>query len=592
MMNKLTLVFILLFLPVLVFGGVIYVVPNTGSDLNGGTTWSDAYATLTKAQTTMSANDTIVCAAGQKTIEKVTFADNVYLWPIDIADSTSLDKSDDYFYMWNPKIGTTDDIISTTANDTIYCWNFNIDCDGDGSGVNKGRHAFYIYSSSSGTLTDCISNDAGSRGFYIYSSSSGTLTNCISNDAGSNGFAITTTSSGTLTDCISNDAGGSGFYIYSSSSGTLTNCISNDAGSYGFIFSSSSATLTDCISNDSGSNGFYITTTSSGTLTDCISNDAGGYGFIFFDCTNQITIENCVSDASEEFAYYSDNCDSVTISKSVARNCRYEDAFVAEESGVSFTDCIADSNSYSGYTLAENTKAYLNRCISVNNGFDDGSTTAGIFCTDSGTVVTLLDCISMQNNYGVIVTDSAKVTFLRLGTADNTERGIWIHNTLSTDSSYFTHCTSIGEKAAIVVDAGYVEYENSIIASCDTAFWTKGEYIPVGEGISIHISDVTVNAHNLILYNSLIPQISVSLLPYIYYFDYDPFLSSSQLLSMYNEGKLEYYQPWRFRPILYGGNYYDLILKEASDDNLPMGADWRFIVPRGEIMNRYERFLN
>jgi len=268
-----------------------------GDDGNGGTGWSDAFATIGKALDVAGDYDVVLVADATYNETDLNFdGKRVYLKGVDhnaagqqpVIDCQGKGRA---FYFGS----------SETGDSAIE--NFTIE---NGSADDGG--AIYCENASSPSIINCIfrGNSADDRGGAICClSSSPTLTNCTisSNSAGDYGGAIyCDSSSPTLTNCTfsGNNASTSGGAILCvKSSPTITNCTfsGNSVNWYGGAiecYNSNSLTLNNCIlwNNSAGSRGneiYVYDLASSCTLNYCCVDNAG-YG----GQTGNITENNCI----------------------------------------------------------------------------------------------------------------------------------------------------------------------------------------------------------------------------------------------------------------------------------------------------------
>ena len=289
---------------VLVASSIYYVDGVNGNDWNGGTGWSDAFATIGKALDVASDYDLVLVADATYNETDLNFnGKKIYLKGVDhnTAGGRPVIDCQQAGRAFHFSSGETKDAVI----ENFVVQNGQV----TGGGVKGG--AIYC-SSSSPTITNCAFSGNSAIGSYagggaIYcSSSSPMVTNCTfsGNSASGGGGAIYCYYHGspTVINCVfsgnSADYGGA-FVCGSNSRPTLTNCTfsGNSASSYGGVvrcWGASRPTLNNCIlwnnTASSGGNEIYINdSASSCTLNYCCVDNAG-YG----GQTGKITENNCV----------------------------------------------------------------------------------------------------------------------------------------------------------------------------------------------------------------------------------------------------------------------------------------------------------
>ncbi|RKY16961.1 MAG: hypothetical protein DRP63_04520, partial [Planctomycetota bacterium] len=318
---------------VLVSSGVYYVDGVNGDDGNGGTGWSDAFATIEKALSVAGDYDLVLVADatynetdlnfnGKKICLKGVDHNNAGAQPV--IDCQQAGRA---FYFGSGE--TSDSVIdnfqiengSSYDGGAIYCDASSptiTNCRFKSNKASDDGGAIYCFFSSP-TVVNCrfSGNSADWYGGAIrcFSSSSPSIVRCTfsGNSADYHGGAIYChESSPTIRDCTfsgnSADDYGGAIRCISSSSPTIVNCVfdGNSAGSYGGAIrcsSSSSLTVTNCsFSGNSASYGGAIqcSSSSSPTLNNCIlwgnSASVSGDEIYIEDSGSSCTLNYCCVD--------------------------------------------------------------------------------------------------------------------------------------------------------------------------------------------------------------------------------------------------------------------------------------------------------
>ena len=278
-------------------GQIWYVDAVSGNDLNGGTGWDDAFATIGKALSVATDGDTVFVADAIYNETNLNLnGKKIYLKGVDhhtagaqpVIDCGGSGRA---FYFGSGE--TKDSVIDnfTIQNGTVR------------GGEDGG--AIFCYSSSP-TVTNCTfsGNSADFQSGAIYcDGSSPTITNCAfsGNDAAHGGAIFCYSSSPTVTNCTfsGNSADFGGAIYCDSSSPRAANCTfsGNSAGDGGAIFCyyNSSPTLNNCIlwGNTAGGGGdeVYIEDSGSSCTLNYCCVEPGGY-----DNAGTITENSCIND--------------------------------------------------------------------------------------------------------------------------------------------------------------------------------------------------------------------------------------------------------------------------------------------------------
>ncbi|RKY12915.1 MAG: hypothetical protein DRP63_10220, partial [Planctomycetota bacterium] len=376
---------------ILVANDVYYVDGVGGDDANGGTGWSDAFATIGKALSVAGNYDLVLVADATYNGTDLKFdGKKIYLKGVDhntagqrpVIDCQSNGRA---FYFGS---GETEDSVVD---------NFTIKNGSAGSGG-----AIYCKDSNP-SITNCTLSDNTAAGGYfndglggaIYcKSSSPAITNCaFSNNTVvgiySLGAAIfCDSSSPTITNCTfsGNSADFSGaIYCWQSSNPTVANCtfVSNSAYNYrggAISCDGSSPTVTNCTFSGNSASDFggaiYCRDSSSPSIVNCEfnTNTADDSGGAIFCDSGSPTITNCAfsgnSAGNDGGGIYCDSS-SLTVTNST---------FSGNSAGTFFGGAI---ECYS------NSSVTLNNCILWG---DSASSGAGEVYADSGCTVTLNYC--------------------------------------------------------------------------------------------------------------------------------------------------------------------------------------------------------
>jgi len=316
---------------ILVVGNVYYVDGVNGDDSNGGTGWSDAFATIGKALSVAGDYDQVLVADATYNETNLDFGGKkIYLKGVDhntagaqpvidcqnngmafyFGSNETKDSAIDNFIIKNGKALDGGAIYCDSSSPTIINCTFS-----DNSADDFGGAIFCDYSSP--TITNCAfsGNSTGWYGGAVYCNySSPTVSNCtFSGNSADLGGAIYCNSSGpTVSNCTfsGNSANwrGGAIRCFNDSSLTITNCAfsGNSAGSEGgaiCCWSSSSPTINNCtFSNNNAGNGGAIEceNLSRPTLNNCIlwgnSASTGGNEIHLYDSSSSCTLNYCCVD--------------------------------------------------------------------------------------------------------------------------------------------------------------------------------------------------------------------------------------------------------------------------------------------------------
>ena len=315
-------------------GSTWYVDALSGSDLNSGTSWSDAFKTIAHALNVAQDGDTILVADGTYHEHDLDFqGKKVHLKSANgptncIIDCQQLGRA---FYFHSGE--TADSVlegftiqngkVEDTYGGAIACNNNssptikncvfqnNKVADTNNSYVNENGGAICCWDNSSPTISDCIfsGNRANSYGGAICceQSSGPTVTNCIfiGNRAEYYGGAIACNnySNPTLINCVfsGNSASYGGAISCTYSDPSATNCTfsGNSADKQGgavYCNANNSPVLNNCIlwnnTANSGGNEIYIGDSGSFCTLNSCCIDSTGYGGV----TGNIAENNCIHD--------------------------------------------------------------------------------------------------------------------------------------------------------------------------------------------------------------------------------------------------------------------------------------------------------
>ncbi|RKY10906.1 MAG: hypothetical protein DRP82_08065, partial [Planctomycetota bacterium] len=317
--------------------GVYYVDGVNGDDANGGSSWSDAFATIGKALSVAGDYDLVLVADATYNETDLNFnGKKIYLKGVDHNTAGARPVID-----CNGNGGAFVFDSGETKDSVVD--NFFIK---GGKADNGG--AIYCANSSSPTVTNCkfSSNSANYYGGAIYCEfGNPTITGCtfnINNAKWDGGAICCYSSSPTIANCTfsGNSASGSGGAIScTDSSPSIINCAFNfnsasDAGGAVYCYDSSGLTLTNCEfgGNSAGDDGGAICCDDSApTLTNCTfsGNNAGKCGgVIFCENSSSATLNNCIlwgdsasTDGDEIYIY--DSGSSCTLNHCCVDNAGY-----------------------------------------------------------------------------------------------------------------------------------------------------------------------------------------------------------------------------------------------------------------------------
>ncbi|RKY17260.1 MAG: hypothetical protein DRP63_04005, partial [Planctomycetota bacterium] len=377
---------------VLVASSIYYVDGVNGDDGNGGTGWSDAFATIGKALSVADDYDLVLVAdatynetdlnfnakkihlkgvayntAGERPVIDCQQAGRAFCF----SSGETKDCVVDNFTIRNGSADFGGAILCSSSGPSITNCIFR---GNSVTGVSSCGGAIYCYSSSA-SIANCtfINNSArgsfplGHGGAIYCESSSPSITNCVfsGNSATMRGGAVSchTNSSPTVTNCIfsgnkasgfSGSTSGHGGAIYcDSSSPSITNCVfrGNSANDYGGAIcceDSSNLIITNCaFSGNSGPWGaaVYCCGSSSPSITNCIfsRNSTRCYGgAVCCHHSSSPILNNCI--------LWGDS----------ARNSGDEIHIYDSGSSCTLNYCCVDNTGYGGHTgnIAENNCIY------------------------------------------------------------------------------------------------------------------------------------------------------------------------------------------------------------------------------------------
>jgi len=392
-----------------VAANVYYVDGVSGDDGNGGTDWSDAFATIGKALDVAGDYDLVLVAdATYNEINLYFFGRKIYLKGIDhntagaqpVVDCQDAGRA--FFFTF----GETEDCVvdnftirngSADKGGAIYCENSSnptiINCVfASNRATNWCGGAIYCNNSCSLTLVNCrfVGNGAESAGGAIgcEKSSGAAVTNCIfsDNSAKYTGGAIyCDQGSLDLTNCIfcDNHSGWDGGAVYCCLSNvTINNCklTGNSAGEEGgaFVGVYSSSSIINCTFNGNSSDcggAIYCRASSSATLNNCIvwgnTASTSGNEIYIYDSGSSCTLNYCCVDNTG----YGGQTGNIT-----ENNCIYDDPQFVDAANGDYhlkdtSPCIdAGNNSY----VPSGVDADLEGNERIVDGDNDGTATVDI----------------------------------------------------------------------------------------------------------------------------------------------------------------------------------------------------------------------
>ncbi|RKY13446.1 MAG: hypothetical protein DRP63_09565, partial [Planctomycetota bacterium] len=346
-------------------GTTWYVDGINGSDSNGGSSWSDAFATIGKALSVAGDYDLVLVADATYNETDLNFnGKKIYLKGVDhnnagqrpVIDCQGKGRA---FYFGSGE--TKDSVVDnfTIKNGVVF----------DDGG------ALYCCDDSSPTITNCTfsGNSAGCGGaIYCCDNSSPTITNCtFSGNSAGYGAAIycNSFSRATVIDCVFSDNSawdGSAIYCYDKSRLTLVGC----------AFSGNKA------NNDGGA--IYCDCRSP-SITGCTfsHNSATRYGgAIYCYSSSRATVTNCTFSSNSAFWGGAICCFA---SSPILTNCLFSGNSVT---GVTF--------SYGGAICCEFGNPRIKNCTFSGNSAGDGG---AIYCFDNSTMI-LDNCILWGDSAG------------------------------------------------------------------------------------------------------------------------------------------------------------------------------------------------
>ncbi|RKY15107.1 MAG: hypothetical protein DRP63_07410, partial [Planctomycetota bacterium] len=292
---------------------VYYVDGVGGDDANGGTGWSDAFATIGKALSVAGDYDLVLVADATYNETSLDFVGKkIYLKGVERHTTgqrpvVDCQNNGNGFYFGSG--GTEDCVVdnftirngSADYGGAIYCWDSSptiINCVFDGNSAGQSGGAIFC-DSSSPTIISCVFDDNSAtqyKGGAIYCiNSSLTVTNCTfsgNKTYGIGGAVACCRSSSTITNCAFSDniasKSGGAIWCEMSSSASLTNCTfrnntTRDGGGAVCCADSSSLNIVNCIfaGNIAGEYGGAIDcySSSGGTVTNCtFSGNSAKFG--------------------------------------------------------------------------------------------------------------------------------------------------------------------------------------------------------------------------------------------------------------------------------------------------------------------------
>ena len=402
---------------VLVANGIYYVDGVNGNDANGGTGWSDAFATIGKALSVAGDYDLVLVADSTYNERDLDYSGKaIYLKGVNhntpsdpnarpVIDCQQLGRA-----FWFHSGETEDSVIDNfviqngRAEDTyggaVVCENYSsptiMNCmlqgneavDTDGLWDDEHGGAIYCTNSSSPVISDCTfsGNNASKYGGGICCDSGDPkIANCTfsGNSAGAGGAIHCRSSSPSITDCrfIGNDVTGSGGAIlcWTSSSPKITNCIfSGNNADYGGAIScaySSSLYLTNCTfsgnSATAGVGGAVSCWSGSLTVINCTfsHNSTPYWGGAIWCCSSSLTLTNCAFSVNSASGYggaiYCENSSSSSLNNCIlwdnSAGTEGDEIYIYDSgSSCTLNYCCVDSTGYGGYTsnITENNCIY------------------------------------------------------------------------------------------------------------------------------------------------------------------------------------------------------------------------------------------
>ena len=367
--------------------GVYYVDGVNGDDANGGSSWSDAFATIGKALSVAGDYDLVLVADATYSDKNLQFGGKkIYLRGVDhnnagqrpVIDCRSSGRAF-YFNSGEKRDCVIDNFTikngSSDLGGAIRCENSSspsiINCTISNSRALYG--GAICCKSSSPSIVNCTFDDNRvdlyGGAIFCDNSSNPSIVNCTfsGNSASLSAGAIwcDNSSSPTVTDCTfsSNTADnyyGGAIFCQNSSNPTLSDCIFNDNTANwhgGAIYcDGGSLTLTNCIfSGNSAANyngGAIYCNSSSPTVTNCAfsDNSAADFGGAIYCCSGSPSIVNCefsTNSANESGgAIYCDSSSPKVRSCTFSGNsaCYYGGAICCRSSNPTVTNCVFSGN--------------------------------------------------------------------------------------------------------------------------------------------------------------------------------------------------------------------------------------------------------
>jgi len=400
---------------ILVSSAVYYVNGVNGDDANGGTDWSDAFATIGKALSVAGDYDLVLVADATYNETDLNFnGKRIDLRGVDHNNAGQKPVIDcqngGRAFLFNS--GETKDCIienltiqngkvSPDSGGAIYCGNSSSptirNCTFVGNSADWGG-AIYC-DSSSPTMVNCTfsGNSADEAGGAIFCTNSSvpTATNCVfsGNSANSAGGAIYCDSSRpNLNNCVLRDNtvttnDGGAIYCVNSSRPTATNCVfaGNSAGRYGGAAAavySSRLTMTNCTfsgntANDSGG-AIFCTVLSDATLKNSIlwndsASSSGNEIYIYDDpyYPSSATLNYCCADNTG----YGGKTGNITENKCIHRDPQFVDAAGGDYHLKDTSPCIDAGNNSS---VPSSVTTDLDGNQRIVDGDNDGTATVDI----------------------------------------------------------------------------------------------------------------------------------------------------------------------------------------------------------------------
>ena len=514
------------------YSNVLYVktASNGGNDSNSGTSWATAFATITQAIKSASANDEIRVAAGtypeRFEIGKVLTMSGGYPaaggdtrdWQ---ANETVIDGENEGRVIYTSAALTLDGFTVTRGygssgsalyapNDNSVILNSKFTANGY-AGARAVRGAQTVTNCSfientigsiyrAGTVTDCVFTK-NSGGYAIYYAN--TVTNCTftENSSGAIGDAKT------VTGCtFTGNSGSSGAAISSATS--VTNCtFTQNKASYGGAITSAS-TISNCTFYGNSSTGNGGAVYSGGTIQNCVftKNYAESSGGAIYISGSKSNVINCVFTENEA----KDNGGGLhaSYSSNAIRGCSFIGNVAAVNGGgvylgsgtKTLVNCTFSGNSASkggGIMIGSSYDSIIGNCTFVNNSAVSGAE----FYTEVNDENTIVNTIFFNSAAKYIYNENSGTKALTLRNCAYASGSVFGSGTTTeTNTVYISSWTET--HAAEKVSYNGIEHTVFKLTSADTGLIRGGiisDGVPTADQIGV-VRDTTAPSIGAIEY--------------------------------------------------------------------------------------------